>query len=32
MSMSGHLLAARVPEALEQQVVADGVDVDDPEA
>ncbi len=28
----GHLLAARVQEALEQQVVADGVEIDDPQA
>src|SRR2546430_3329213 len=28
----GHLLAARVQEALEQQVVPDGVDVDDAQA
>ncbi len=28
----GHLLAARVQEAFEEQVVADGVEVDDPQA
>src|SRR5207237_3316356 len=28
----GHLLAARVEEALEQEAVADGVDVDDAQA